>query len=161
MKFFPKNKRYLKIFKLRLNNKKKLANRTIKLKYGQFGLKALTPGILTVKHFEILRLRLKQYFKRKGNIYFRKIPYLFTSKKPAEVRMGKGKGAHFEWICPINIGQIFIEFSVKKSRSNSLFKLLKFIRKCKKRIPFKCILITKNKRIFCNNMEKKYNTLIK
>lgn len=77
--------------------------------------------------------------------------------------MGKGKGSHFEWICPVNIGQVFIEFSVKKSRgsNNSLFKLLKFIRKCKKRIPFKCILISKNKKIFCNNMEKKYNTLIK
>lgn len=161
MKFFPKNKRYLKIFKIRLNNKKKLTNKTIKLKYGQFGLKALTPGCLTVKHFEILRLKLKQYFKRKGNIYFRKIPYLFTSKKPAEVRMGKGKGGHFEWICPIQIGQIFVEFSIKKNRSKSLFQLLKMIRKCKKRIPFKCKLITKLKREFCNNMEKKYNILVK
>lgn len=116
---------------------------------------------MTVKHFEILRLKLKQYFKRKGNIYFRKIPYLFTSKKPAEVRMGKGKGGHFEWICPIKIGQVFVEFSVKKNRNNSLFKLLKMIRKCKKRIPFKCKLITTFKREFSNNMEKKYNILIK
>ena len=105
---------------------------------------------------------MKQYFKRKGNIFFRKIPYIFTSKKPAEVRMGKGKGAHFQWICPIFIGQVFIEFSLKRQRGqNSIFKLLKFIRKCKKRIPFKCKLITRKKKIFCNNMEKKYNTLIK
>ena len=48
--------------------------------------------------------------------------------------MGKGKGAHFEWICPIMIGQVFVEFSMKKNRNNSLFKLLKMIRKCKKRI---------------------------
>ena len=75
--------------------------------------------------------------------------------------MGKGKGAHFEWICSIMIGQVFVEFSLKKNRSNSLFKLLKMIRKCKKRIPFKCKLITKNKFHFCNNMEKKYNLLTK
>ncbi|MFO0524208.1 MAG: ribosomal protein L16 [bacterium] len=116
---------------------------------------------MTVKHFEILRLKLKQYFKRKGNIYFRKLPYLFTSKKPAEVRMGKGKGGHFEWICPILIGQIFVEFSLKKNRNNSLFKLLKTIRKCKKRIPFKCKLITIRKKNYSNNMEKKYKILIK
>ena len=75
--------------------------------------------------------------------------------------MGKGKGAHFEWICPIQIGQIFVEFSIKKNRSNSLFKLLKMIRKCKKRIPFKCKLITKTKKTFSNNMEKRYNILTK
>lgn len=46
MKFFPKNKRYLKIFKIRLNNHKKYTHKTIKLKYGQFGLKAITPGFL-------------------------------------------------------------------------------------------------------------------
>jgi len=46
MKFFPKNKRYLKIFKIRLNNHKKYTHKTIKLKYGQFGLKAITPGYL-------------------------------------------------------------------------------------------------------------------
>lgn len=44
MKFFPKKKKYLKIFKIRFNNEKKTTNKTIKLKYGQFGLKALTPG---------------------------------------------------------------------------------------------------------------------
>jgi ribosomal protein L16/L10AE len=75
--------------------------------------------------------------------------------------MGKGKGGHFEWICPILIGQVFVEFSIKKNRAHSLFKLLKMIRKCKKRIPFKCKLITKRKREFSNNMEKKYKTLIK
>lgn len=75
--------------------------------------------------------------------------------------MGKGKGGHFEWICPIFIGQIFVEFSIKKNRNNSFFKLLKMIRKCKKRIPFKCKLITTRKINFCNNMEKKYNILIK
>lgn len=74
--------------------------------------------------------------------------------------MGKGKGAHFEWICPITIGQIFIEFSIKRSRKNTIFKLLKFIRKCKKRIPFKCKLITKSTKIYSNNMEKKYYALI-
>ena len=59
------------------------------------------------------------------------------------------------------IGQVFVEFSMKKNRNNSFFKLLKMIRKCKKRIPFQCKLITKNKRYFSNNMEKKYNILIK
>lgn len=76
--------------------------------------------------------------------------------------MGKGKGAHFEWICPIKIGQIFIEFSLKKTKdTNSLFRLLKFIRKCKKRIPFKCKLVNRVNKNFSNNLEKRYNSLIK
>lgn len=76
--------------------------------------------------------------------------------------MGKGKGGHFQWICPVKIGQIFIEFNLKKKRKqHTFFKLLKFIRKCQKRIPFKCKLIIKKKKYFCSNLEQKYNTLLK
>ena len=76
--------------------------------------------------------------------------------------MGKGKGSHFKWICPIKIGQIFVEFKFKKIKNlNSIIKLLKFIRKCKKRLPFKCKLINRFNKNFSNNLEKKYNCLLK
>lgn len=153
MKFIPKSKKFLKIFKFRFNKKKMTTNKTINLKYGKYGLKALSSGSLNVKHFELLRLRLKQGFKRKGKIFFRKLPYIFTSKKPSEVRMGKGKGNHFEWICPIFKGQIFIEFIPPKEYK--MYNLLKLVRKCKKRLPLKCVLLYEEK-FFSNNLEKFY-----
>lgn len=60
---------------------------------------------------------------------FRKFPSTFLTKKPLEVRMGKGKGAHFKWICPIKIGQILVEFRLRKRK---LLDILLLLRKCKK-----------------------------
>lgn len=60
---------------------------------------------------------------------FRKFPSTFLTKKPLEVRMGKGKGAHFKWICPVKIGQILVEFRLRKRQ---LLDILLLLRKCKK-----------------------------
>lgn len=73
---------------------------------------------------------------------FRKFPYTFLTKKPAEVRMGKGKGSHFKWICPIRIGQIIVEFRLKK---RSFLEILLLLRKCKKKLPMKSTLFQDHK----------------
>ena len=72
---------------------------------------------------------------------FRKYPYTFTTKKPLEVRMGKGKGSHDQWVCPIKIGQIILEFNFLKINQIEAFKILK---KCSNRLPVKNMIIKKN-----------------
>jgi len=74
---------------------------------------------------------------------FRKLPYTFITKKPLEVRMGKGKGNFDQWICPIKIGQVLIEFDFNKF---SLIEILSILRKCSKRLPVKSINISKMKK---------------
>ena len=65
--------------------------------------------------------------------------------------MGKGKGAHFKWICPVKIGQIILELRLKRK---SFLKILLLLRKCKKKLPIKCKIITKSKKLLNNNLEK-------
>lgn len=89
---------------------------------------------------------------------FRKLPYTFVTKKPLEVRMGKGKGSFSEWVCPINIGQILLEFSFK---SLNFFNILNLLRKCLKRLPVKSCLINYKTGILSKNIEKKFNLIIK
>lgn len=87
---------------------------------------------------------------------FRKLPYTFVTKKPLEVRMGKGKGAFSHWVCPINIGQILIEFSFK---SLNFLNILNLLRKCLKRLPIKSCLISYKTGILPKNIEKNFNLI--
>jgi large subunit ribosomal protein L16 len=88
---------------------------------------------------------------------FRSFPYTFLTKKPAEVRMGKGKGSHFKWICPVKIGQILLEFRFKKK---SFLEILLLLRKCKKKLPVKCQIISRSKKLLQNNLEKNLKKVI-
>lgn len=72
---------------------------------------------------------------------FRKYPYTFTTKKPLEVRMGKGKGSHDQWVCPIKIGQIILEFNFSQINQIEASKILK---RCSNRLPVKNMIIKKN-----------------
>ena len=72
--------------------------------------------------------------------------------------MGKGKGGHFKWICPVKIGQIIIEF---KFRKKSILEILLLLRKCKKRLPLKCQIVSKRKKLLKNNLEKNLKKIIK
>jgi ribosomal protein L16/L10AE len=89
---------------------------------------------------------------------FRKLPYTFTTKKPLEVRMGKGKGNHADWICPIKIGQILIEFSFK---SLNFFSILNLLRKCLKRLPVKSNVIAYDLGVLPKNADRNFNLITK
>jgi len=158
MNFIPKDKKFPKIFKFRLKKEKQVEHRTIRLIYGNYGLKAVSTGILTVKHFEILRLCIRRGLKKKGKFWFRTFPYTFITKKPVAVRMGKGKGAHFKWICPIKIGQILVEFRFRK-KFFSFLEILLLLRKCKKKLPIKCQIVSKSSKLLKNNLEKNFNKI--
>jgi large subunit ribosomal protein L16 len=100
----------------------------------------------------------KERFKEAWEVLFRTFPYTFLTKKPLEVRMGKGKGGHHKWICPIKIGQILVEFRFKR---RNYLEILLLLRKCKKRLPLKCQIVSRSKKLLKNNLEKNFYKITK
>jgi large subunit ribosomal protein L16 len=86
-----------------------IASNSTKLIYGQYGLKSLESGKIPARTIEAVRRVLTRKFKRIGQIWIRIFPDIAISTKPAEVRMGKGKGAPSFWVCKIKQGQILFE----------------------------------------------------
>merc|ERR1712021_1929 len=94
--------KYRKAFKGRIHGK---ATRAVKLNYGQFGLKAMEPERIIGKQIEAARVALTRYMKRTGKVWTRIFPNIPVSKKPTEVRMGKGKGAPEYYACRVKPGK--------------------------------------------------------
>ena len=102
----PVRTKYRKAFKGRIHGK---ASRAIKLNYGQFGLKAMEPERIIGKQIESARVALTRYMKRTGKVWTRIFPNIPVSKKPTEVRMGKGKGSPEFWVARVKPGRIMFE----------------------------------------------------
>jgi large subunit ribosomal protein L16 len=102
----PKRTKYRKQHKLRYNG---LAQRGTKVSFGSFGLKAVTSGRLTNRQIESARIAMTRYMKREGKVWIRIFPDKPITKKPQEVRMGKGKGALDHWVAPIKPGRMLFE----------------------------------------------------
>jgi len=79
------------------------------LNFGQYGLKAMEPGRITARQIEAARITINRHVKRQGRVWIRIFPDLPVSKKPAEVRMGKGKGSPEFWVAAIKAGRIMYE----------------------------------------------------
>ena len=79
------------------------------LNYGSYGLKAMEPDRIVSKQIEAARVALTRYMKRSGKVWLRIFPNIPVSKKPTEVRMGKGKGAPEFWVCRVKPGKIIFE----------------------------------------------------
>ena len=80
-----------------------------KLAFGQYGLKAMEPERVTARQIEAARRALTRYMKRSGRVWIRVFPDVPVSKKPIEVRMGKGKGAPEFWCARVKPGKIMFE----------------------------------------------------
>lgn len=102
----PKRVKYRKMQKGRM---KGMATRGNKLSFGDYGLKALECGWLTSKQIEAARIAITRYVKRGGKVWIRVFPDKPITKKPAETRMGKGKGAPEGWVAVIRPGRILYE----------------------------------------------------
>ncbi|MFP6564275.1 MAG: 50S ribosomal protein L16 [Myxococcota bacterium] len=102
----PKKVKHRKIQKGRLRGK---AHRGSKLSFGEFGLQALTSGFITARQIEAARVAMTRHVKRGGKIWIRLFPDKPMSKKPAETRMGKGKGAPEFWVAPVKRGRMLYE----------------------------------------------------
>lgn len=102
----PKKTKYRKAFKGRIHG---LAARGSSVSFGSFGLKALSPERVTSRQIEAARRALTRCIKRVGKVWIRVFPDVPVSKKPAEVRMGSGKGAPEFWVCRVKPGKILFE----------------------------------------------------
>ena len=102
----PKKTRFRKAFKGRIHGNTKGG---AELNFGEFGLKAMEPERVTARQIEAARRALTRHMKRAGRVWIRIFPDVPVSKKPIEVRMGKGKGAPEFWIARVAPGRIMFE----------------------------------------------------
>ena len=79
------------------------------LNFGSYGLKAMQPQRILSKQIEAARVALTRHMKRSGKVWLRIFPNIPVSKKPTEVRMGKGKGSPEYWVCRVKPGRIIFE----------------------------------------------------
>jgi large subunit ribosomal protein L16 len=102
----PKRTKFRKQFKGRISG---LASSGAELAFGEFGLKAMEPDRLTARQIEAARRAMTRAMKRQGRVWIRIFPDVPISKKPLEVRMGKGKGAPEYWAARVKAGKIMFE----------------------------------------------------
>ena len=102
----PKRVKYRKQQKGRM---KGVASRGNEISFGDFGLQALECGILTARQIEAARIALTRYVRRAGKVWIKVFPDKPITKKPAETRMGKGKGPTEGWVAVVKPGKIIYE----------------------------------------------------
>jgi large subunit ribosomal protein L16 len=102
----PKRSKFRKAFKGRIHGN---AKGGFVLNFGEFGLKAMEPERVTARQIEAARRALTRHMKRAGRVWIRVFPDVPVSKKPIEVRMGKGKGAPELWVVRVAPGRIIFE----------------------------------------------------
>ena len=90
-------------------NEKGLSHRGAQIAFGSFGIKTLDQGWITSRQIEAARVAVTRYMKREGQIWIRMFPDKPITKKPAEVRMGKGKGSPEYWVAPVKPGKVLFE----------------------------------------------------
>ena len=102
----PKKTKFRKAFKGRIKGDAKGGT---DLNFGSYGLKALEPDRLTARQIEAARRAITRHIRRQGRLWIRVFPDVPVSSKPAEVRMGKGKGAPEYWVARVKPGRIMFE----------------------------------------------------
>ena len=117
----PKRTKYRKAFKGRIHGEAKSATQ---LDYGSFGLKALEPERVTARQIDAARRAISRHMKRQGRLWIRMFPDVPVSKKPAEVRQGKGKGSVEYWVCRVKPGRVIFEVEgVSEEIAREAFRL--------------------------------------
>ena len=102
----PKRTKYRKHQK---GSRKGVQSNDTELRFGRYGLKSLESGRIHAKTIEAVRRAITRKLKRSGQVWIRIFPDLVVTRKPAEVRMGKGKGSPSFWVCRVQPGQILYE----------------------------------------------------
>jgi large subunit ribosomal protein L16 len=102
----PKKTKFRKQFKGRMPG---VAKGGFELAFGEFGLKAVEPERITARQIEAARRAMTRHMKRAGRVWIRVFPDVPVSKKPAEVRMGSGKGSIELWVAKVKPGRIMFE----------------------------------------------------
>lgn len=132
----PRRTKFRKMQKGRI---KGMAQRGTTIAFGSFGLKSLDEGFITSRQIEAARIAVTRYMKREGKVWIRIFPDKPMTSKPAEVRMGKGKGAPSHWVAPIRPGRILFE-----CEGVSLEVAQEAMRLAAQKLPVKCKFIVRN-----------------
>lgn len=117
----PKRVKYRKLQRGRMGGK---AIRGSHVTFGEFGLQATECGWVTARQIEAARIAMTRHVKRGGKIWIRVFPHKSVTRKPAETRMGKGKGAPEEWVAVVRPGFVLYEMEgVSREEAREAFRL--------------------------------------
>ena len=131
----PKRVKHRKQFRGRMKGK---AHRGNTLAYGQFGLQAMEPHWVTSQQIEAARIALTRYTKRGGQVWIKIFPDKPVTAKPAETRMGSGKGAPEYWVAVVKPGRVMFEIAgVGEEAAKEAMRLASY------KLPVKCKFVTK------------------
>jgi large subunit ribosomal protein L16 len=117
---------------------KGLAQRGSTISFGSFGIKSLAMGRITSRQIEAARIAMTRRMKREGQVWIRIFPDTPITNKPAEVRMGKGKGALDHWVCKVKPGRILYELD-----GVDLDTAKEALRLGAQKLPMKCKFVTR------------------
>jgi large subunit ribosomal protein L16 len=132
----PKRVKYRKQMRGRMRGK---AYRGSKISFGEFGLKAMQPAWITNRQIEAARVALTRKIKRGGKVWIRIFPDKPFTKKPAETRMGKGKGAPEYWVAVVKPGRILFELEgVSENLARMALKL------ASDKLPIRCKFVSRS-----------------
>jgi len=135
----PKKTKFRKVQKGRMGGISKGA-RTIA--FGEYGLQAQEPAWITAQQLEAVRVTLSRKLKKEGSFYLRAFPDKPVTKKPAETRMGKGKGAVEKWVAVVKRGRVICEIvGVDESSARELLKLAAY------KLPVKTKFVKKGQEV--------------
>jgi large subunit ribosomal protein L16 len=135
MALMPKRVKYRKLQK---GNKRGIATTGAELAFGEFGLKTLENGWIKNTQIEAVRVILARQLHKGGKLWIRIFPDKSITKKPAEVRMGKGKGELSHWVCVVKRGRILFELGgVQEEYARMCFRLAAY------KLPVKTKFITR------------------
>lgn len=136
MAFLPSRTKYRKVHKGRIRGN---AKRGDYLSFGDYGIQALSRGRMTSNQIEASRVTVTRFLKRKGKLWIRVFPQKPVTKKPAETRMGKGKGGVDHWVAVIRPGMILFELA---GCSPTIAR--EALRRADAKLPFRCRFITRD-----------------
>ena len=136
----PKRVKHRKQFRGRMKGK---AQRGNVLAYGEYGLQAMEPHWVTSQQIEAARIALTRYTKRGGQVWIKIFPDKPITEKPAETRMGSGKGSPEYWVAVVKPGRVMFEIGADKDKPISKEDLKDALRLAMHKLPVKCKIVAK------------------
>ena len=134
----PKRVKYRRPHSIKYEGLSKAGN---EVSFGEFGLQAVSGNWITARQIESARIVLSRYTKRGGQIWIRIFPQLAKTKKPAEVRMGSGKGSPEFWVAVVKTGRVMFEIGgVNEEIAREALRLAAY------KLPLKCKVIAKGEK---------------
>jgi large subunit ribosomal protein L16 len=131
----PKRVKRRKQFRGRMTGR---ANRGNKITYGEFGIVALEPGWITSNQIEAARIAMTRYIRRGGKVWIKIFPDKPVTQKPAETRMGKGKGSPEYWVAVVKPDRVMFEIAgVNKDTAKEALRLAMH------KLPIKCKIVSR------------------